>query len=272
MQEDMAAPFPWHQIQLAVFEGYLGVPHVSHDSQRAVAATKFAMMEHSPDLMWQKGETRMKRLSQPFVIALLILALAAMIAPAMAAEPAAKVFSDFVQVRDLVSEMQDKVPLNREWSLVYCECKNGKVVAVPVQGSATEIDRALCEQKSRAHGGCRLEARIMKIGPSKNRLEAYSKKEEAAKRQRALDEEQYRQWRSQPSSTPSSPSATTSSDTQWMSRDDYQRQKEQEAADEAAAKKRARKQRVDELKDAAKEKVYRGILGQPEYVKPYNFE
>jgi hypothetical protein len=212
----------------------------------------------------------MKRLIPPFVIGVVFVASGVMITPNTAVGQGVKVFSDFLQLREVVSEMRSKVPLNREWSLVYCECKNGKVIAIPVQGAAGEIDRLLFAEKSRDHGGCKTEARIMTVGPSEKRLEANRKKEDEAKRLKALDEERYRAWRSQQSSSPDSSGNRGSAETQWMSKEDYERHKQQEAADQAAAEKRARKERVDKLKDAAKEKIYRRILGEPEYVQPFN--
>lgn len=208
----------------------------------------------------------MKPLTRPFVVGTLIVASMAAVTTGLAAGPAAQVFPGFLQVRNLVAEMQSKVPLRQEWSLVYCECKNARVVAIPLQGTATEIDRALCEQKSRDHGGCKTEVRVMKVGPSEKRLEAYRIREQDAKRLRALQQEQERLWRAQQqeqqSPTPGSAGSRPSADTQWMSKEDYERHNAQLAEEEYQAERQARKRRVDKLRDDAKEVIYRSILGR----------
>ena len=59
---------------------------------------------------------------------------------------------------------------------------------------------------------------------------------------------------------PSTPADDRPSQTIFMSKEDYERYKEEQAEAEYQAEKRARKRRLDLMRDAAKEDIYRRIL------------
>jgi len=209
----------------------------------------------------------MKWLNGACVTATLVAAFIVAIAPNLVAGVDVKLFSGFLEMRELVSEMQSKVPVTSEWAVVYCECKDGKVVALPVRGTAMEVDKMICEKEAAAHRGCRTEVRVMKISAPQERVEAYKKREEAAGRQRALEEERYRAWRAQQSGAPDSNANSSaksggnvkkrgSHELQWMTPEDFKRYQEEQELE----RKRKLKQEVKDLKDEAMKKVFENII------------
>jgi|GEM_PF-1162924 len=201
----------------------------------------------------------MRWLSPLCVAAALIAVFIVASAPNLSAGVDVKLFSSFLEMRDLVSEMQSKVPVTSEWAVVYCECKDGKVVALPIRGTAMEVDKMICEKEAAAHRGCRTEVRVMKISAPQERVEAYKKREEAARRQRALDEERSRAWQSQQSAANDSNRSTKkkgSHELQWMTPDDFKRYQEEQELE----RKRRLKQEVKDLKDEAMKKVYENVI------------